>query len=41
MAWLTIQTIFGESVIFTVNPLWHGQWQEAIWLSSVHCNDVL
>ena len=30
MAWLTIQTIFGESVIFTVNPLWHGWWHKAI-----------
>ena len=24
MAWLTIETIYGESVIFTLNHLWHG-----------------
>ena len=33
VAWLTtaVQTIFGESVIFAVNPPWYDQWQEAIW----------
>ena len=31
MAWLTIQTIFGESVIFNVNPSCHGWWYKAIW----------
>ena len=24
VAWLTVQTIFGESVMFSVNPPWHG-----------------
>jgi len=24
VAWLTVQTIFGEPVIFAVNPPWHG-----------------
>ena len=31
VAWLTVQTLFGQPVIFAVNPLWDGQWQEAIW----------
>ena len=31
VAWLTVQTIFGGSVIFTVNPPWHGWRHKAIW----------
>ena len=31
MAWLTVLTIFRETVIFTVNPLWHGWSHKAIW----------
>ena len=31
LTWLTIQTVFGELVVFVINPPWHGWWHEAIW----------
>ena len=36
VAWLTVQTIFGEPVIFAVNPPWRGWWHKAIlWVQHI------
>ena len=41
MAWLTVQTILGELVIFAVNSPWHGWMAQSNLVSPTHCNDVL